>query len=379
MFSELDYLVVGSGLFGTVVAERLASQSGKRVVVIDRRPETGGNCHSSLDPETGIEIHTYGSHIFHTSDQKVWEYINQFSSFTNYRHRVQTIHEGQTYPMPISLATINAFFRSCMSPEEAKNFIRSEIEKSGISHPSNLEEKAISLIGSSLYNAFIKGYTAKQWAQDPKNLPENIITRLPVRFNYNTEYFNDTWQGLPQDGYFSLFNKLVSHPNIEVLTDTDFKSIRHLIPDSCKIIYTGMIDELFDYQFGHLDWRSLRFEQESMLVQDFQGCPCMNYADEDVPWTRIHEFKHYNPERTEVFQSKRSIICREYPKPYSPGQKAYYPVDSERNRALYQQYAEEARKYPQFILGGRLGCYEYWDMDKTISKALALSKNLVIL
>lgn len=376
MFSGLHYLVVGSGLFGAVVAERLASQFGKQVVVIERRSETGGNCHSSLDRTTGIEVHSYGSHIFHTSNQRVWEYINRFTSFTNYRHHVQTIYKGQAYPMPISLATINAFFHSCMTPNEARAFILREIETAGITTPSNMEEKAISLIGSSLYNAFIKGYTTKQWGTTPKELPENIITRLPVRFNYNTEYFNGTWQGLPSNGYFSLFDNLLAHPNINVMTGVDFKDIRHLIPDSCTVIYTGMIDDFFDYKFGALDWRSLLFEQEAIPVQDYQGCPCMNYADENIPWTRIHEFKHYNPERIEAFESSRSIICREYPSAYTPGKEAYYPVNSTRNQTLYRQYAEETLKHPRFIFGGRLGSYQYCDMDQTIAKALELVDTL---
>ncbi|MDH3068342.1 UDP-galactopyranose mutase [Akkermansia sp. N21169] len=370
MFTGLKYLVVGSGLYGAVMAERLASQLGERVLVIDKRPNPGGNCHSSFDPETGIEIHTYGSHIFHTSQEKVWDYINCFTSFTPYRHFVQTVYRGQVYPMPISLATINSFFRSAMGPDEAQRFIENEIATLSIDNPVNLEEKAISLIGPSLYHAFIKGYTAKQWEKSPRELPSDIITRLPVRFNYNTNYFNDPWQGLPVDGYSAMFEKLLAHSNIEVRTGIDFKDIRSQVPSDCTVIYTGMIDEYFDNCFGTLDWRSLRFDVERVETGDYQGCPVMNYADEDVPWTRIHEFKHYNPERVSAFNASSSIICREYSQTYCPGMEAYYPINNDRNQAIYSQYARKASQCSNLVLGGRLGCYRYWDMDKTIFYAL---------
>ncbi len=378
MFSQLKYLVVGSGLFGSVIAERIAHIMGEHVVVLEKRNDIGGNCHSSLDAGTGIEVHTYGSHIFHTADQKVWDYINRFTSFTGYRHHVFTRHEGRAYPMPISLATINSYFCAAYSPEEARQLIRKEIEQAGIVSPSNLEEKAISLIGPSLYHAFIKGYTSKQWGTNPRNLPENIITRLPVRFNYNTDYFNDPYQGVPAEGYFSLFRNLLSHPLIDVRTGTDFEEIRDLIPDTCTVIYTGMIDRFFHNRFGALDWRSLRFENEKINGVDYQGCSVMNYADESVPWTRIHEFKHYNPERTQAFQSPQTLICREYPQTYAPGQEAYYPVNDERNRALYRQYEEAAAALPGVLFGGRLGAYQYWDMDKTIAQALLLFETRIL-
>jgi UDP-galactopyranose mutase len=330
-----------------------------------------------LDPETGIEIHTYGSHIFHTSNERVWNYINQFVSFTDYRHHVQTMYKGRVFPMPISLATINSFWGTALSPQEAQVRIQQEVADAGIVEPTNLEEKAISLIGKSLYEAFIKGYTAKQWEKDPRDLPADIITRLPVRFNYNTTYFNDRWQGVPAEGYFAIFQNLLRSPLIEVRTGVDFEDVRHLVPADCVVIYTGMLDAYFHHQFGQLEWRSLRFETERVPVTDFQGCTVMNYADQDVPWTRIHEFKHYNPERRDAFESPSTIVCREYPQTWRAGLEAYYPINNTRNRELCQRYQELAAKTPNLIMGGRLGAYQYWDMDKAIAHALDMVDRLL--
>jgi UDP-galactopyranose mutase len=377
MFSGLKYLVVGSGLYGAVAAERIASVTGERVLVLEKRQQVGGNCQSELDPETGIEIHTYGSHIFHTSNERVWNYINQFVSFTDYRHHVQTMYKGRVFPMPISLATINSFWGTALSPQEAQVRIQQEVADAGIVEPTNLEEKAISLIGKSLYEAFIKGYTAKQWEKDPRDLPADIITRLPVRFNYNTRYFNDRWQGVPAEGYFAIFQNLLRSPLIEVRTGVDFEDVRHLVPADCVVIYTGMLDAYFHHQFGQLEWRSLRFETERVPVTDFQGCTVMNYADQDVPWTRIHEFKHYNPERRAAFESPSTIVCREYPQTWRAGLEAYYPINNTRNRELCQRYQELAAKTPNLIMGGRLGAYQYWDMDKAIAHALDMVDRLL--
>jgi UDP-galactopyranose mutase len=377
MFSGLKYLVVGSGLYGAVAAERIASVTGERVLVLEKRQQVGGNCQSELDPETGIEIHTYGSHIFHTSNERVWNYINQFVSFTDYRHHVQTMYKGRVFPMPISLATINSFWGTALSPQEAQVRIQQEVADAGIVEPTNLEEKAISLIGKSLYEAFIKGYTAKQWEKDPRDLPADIITRLPVRFNYNTTYFNDRWQGVPAEGYFAIFQNLLRSPLIEVRTDVDFEDVRQLVPADCVVIYTGMLDAYFHHQFGQLEWRSLRFETERDPVTDFQGCTVMNYADQDVPWTRIHEFKHYNPERRAAFESPSTIVCREYPQTWRAGLEAYYPINNTRNRELCQRYQELATKTPNLIMGGRLGAYQYWDMDKAIAHALDMVDRLL--
>lgn len=366
----MSYLVVGSGIWGAVIAERIASVLNQPVTIIDRRDHIGGNCHSSLDEETGIECHRYGSHIFHTSLPQVWEYLSQFCEFTSYRHKVLITHGGKVYAMPINLFTINAFYGKNFTPSEAEAFLAAEIARDHMEQPANLEEKAVSLIGRSLYDAFIRNYTRKQWERDPKELPASIINRLPFRTCYNMDYFNDTWQGVPKAGYFNLFKNMLAHPNITVRLNCDYASIKDEIPSDATVIYTGMPDELFDYKYGELEWRSLRFEWETRDVRDFQGTTVMNYADLDAPWTRIHEFKHYHPERAAPFNLEKTVICREYPAAWSRGKEAYYPVNDERNTALYARYAEEAAKTPNLILGGRLGAYRYWDMDKAVADAL---------
>ena len=366
----MKYFIIGSGIWGTVIAERIASEMNEQVMVVDKRDHIGGNCHSSLDEETGIECHRYGSHIFHTSLPEVWEYLSLFGEFTSYRHKVLITHGGKVYAMPINLFTINAFYGKNFSPAEAEAFLAAAIARDHIEHPANLEEKAISLIGRPLYEAFIKNYTHKQWDRNPRDLPAAIINRLPFRTCYHMDYFNDTWQGVPKDGYFGLFKNMLKHPNITVRLNCDYAAIRNEIPSDGMVIYTGMPDQLFDYKYGELEWRSLRFEWETLNTRDFQGTTVMNYADLDAPYTRMHEFKHYHPERMEPFNKEKTVICREYPATYSKGDEAYYPVNDERNNTLYIRYAEEAAKTPRLILGGRLGSYRYWDMDKAIANAL---------
>ena len=369
-YEGLKYLVVGSGFFGSVLAERIANVCDERIVVIERRSHIGGNSYSKIDYPTGIECHKYGSHIFHTNNRKVWDYINLFTDFNTYQHKVLVEFNGHVYVIPIGLMSINSFYGLNLKPFEAEAFINEEIAKANITDPVNLEEKAISLIGEKLYNAFIKGYTQKQWGRDPRELPPEIITRLPVRSSYNINYFNDPWQGIPLEGYTNLFERFLSHNNIEVQLNTDYFSIRDQIPEDCKVVFTGMIDQLFDYKYGRLDWRGLHFEWDTVQVADYQGTSVMNYADLEIPFTRIHEFKHYHPERGETFCSPRSIICREYPKAYCHGEEAYYPVNDSKNQELYDLYAKEAAKNPNLILGGRLGAYRYWDMDKAVENAL---------
>ena len=349
-----DVLVIGAGLWGCVVARELA-EAGNRVLVLEARTLPGGNARSAIDPKTGIECHCYGAHIFHTSDEEVWTYANRFATFTDYRHTVLTEHAGKVYFMPLGLALINAFYGKNLRPYEVPAFIASEIAKSGLSgEPKNLEEQAISLIGRPLYEAFIKGYTQKQWNADPKTLPSFIIRRLPVRTNYNTGYFNDPHQGVPRDGYFSLFAALLNHPGIEVRYGTDYLAIRDAFPAELPVFYSG----------------GLRFEWEVKPVRDWQGTTVMNYADLDVPYTRIHEFKHFHPERKEVYASEQTIICREYPADWKVGDIPYYPVNTDASAALLARYQEEAKALPNVIFGGRLGEYKYYDMDKVIRRAL---------
>jgi UDP-galactopyranose mutase len=369
-FEGLKYLVVGSGLFGSVMAERIANVCGEKVVVIEKRDHIGGNSYSEIDSSTGIECHKYGSHIFHTCNRKVWDYINRFTEFNTYQHKVLIEHSGQVYAMPIGLMTINSYYDLCLKPFEAEAFINQEISQANITEPMNLEEKAISLIGEKLYNAFIKGYTQKQWGRDPKELPAEIITRLPVRSSYNINYFNDPWQGIPLEGYTKLFERILSHNNIEIQLSTDYFLIRDQIPEDCKVVFTGMIDQLFNYKYGMLDWRGLKFEWETVQVPDYQGTSVMNYADPEIPFTRIHEFKHYHPERVDAFCSHQSKICREFPKSYQHGEEAYYPVNDSKNQRKYDLYVKEVAKNPNLILGGRLGAYRYWDMDKAIENSL---------
>ncbi len=365
-----DALVVGAGLWGCVVARELA-EAGNRVLVLEARSLPGGNARSAIDPATGIECHCYGAHIFHTSDEEVWQYITRHVAFTDYRHTVLTVHDGKVYFMPLGLALINAFYGTNLRPDEVPAFIAQEVAKAGLTEaPRNLEEQAISLIGRPLYEAFIKGYTQKQWNTDPKDLPAFIIQRLPVRANYDTGYFSDTHQGVPKEGYFHLFTTLLDHPAIEVRYNTDYLAQRDAFPADLPIFYSGPIDAYFGYRHGALPWRGLRFEWETKPVQDWQGTTVMNYADPDVPYTRIHEFKHFHPERQAVHASQQTIICREYPADWQVGDIPYYPINAASTAELLARYQADAKACPNVIFGGRLGEYKYYDMDKVIRRAL---------
>ncbi|MBJ6727303.1 UDP-galactopyranose mutase [Geomesophilobacter sediminis] len=364
----LKYLVVGAGFYGAVTAERIAADLGERVLVIDKRSHVGGNSYSENDPATGIECHVYGSHIFHTSDPEVWSYLCRFASLNHYRHQVLTLFGDRVFQMPINLATINAFYGVNLTPAEAREFIRQEIEKESISAPKNLEEKAISLVGRPLYEAFVKGYTVKQWETDPRLLPADIITRLPFRFGYKSDYFNDPWQGIPLDGYAPLFRRMLDHPNVELRLGTDFFAVRDRVPADCRVIFTGPIDRFFDYRFGRLGWRTLRFEKEVCPVGDFQGTTVMNYADAAVPYTRIHEFRHYHEERD--YPEDRTVIYREYSRTAAGEEEPYYPIGTAADREMLELYQDAAQKLPNVSFGGRLGNYRYLDMDKAIQAAL---------
>ncbi len=370
MFDGFRYIIVGSGLTGAVLAERIAAVLAEPVLVLERRAHPGGNAYSSVDPDTGIECHRYGSHIFHTRHEHVWNYMRRFGEFTGYRHHVFTEYAGNVYSMPISLDTINRFYNRNLRPREAEAFIKAEADAAGIVRPANLEEKAVSLIGRPLYEAFIKGYTWKQWNRDPRELPAEIITRLPVRTNYNTEYFDDRWQGVPLDGYGALLQKMLDHPHIALRLGTNVDA-RMLATARGRIFHTGMIDRHFDYCLGALEWRSLRFDWQTLDVADFQGASVMNAADRDVPYTRIHEFKHYHPERRTVFHSPRTVICREYPQDFTKGAEPYYPVNDAHNRNLHRQYQDLAR-HSGIRFCGRLGGYVYADMDTAVNAALEL-------
>lgn len=368
-FQNLKYLVVGSGFFGATIAERIASQLNEHVLVIDKRPHIGGNCFSEFDESTGIEYHKYGTHIFHTSNQLVWEYINQFTSFNGYRHQVLTTYKNKVYQMPINLETINSYYNLSLKPFEVQDFLLGQIGSDFSHSPENFEEKAISLVGRPLYEAFIKGYTKKQWGQDPTELPADLLRRLPFRHSYDESYYHSKWQGIPEDGYTKIFEKMVSHPRIELKLNTDFFDIRSLISPQTLIIYSGPIDAYFDYCFGRLEWRTLHFEKSVKFVEDYQGTSVMNFAEETIPYTRIHEPRHLHPERT--YNPNKTVVLHEYSR-RDNGQNPYYPLHDLRNRELVLKYRELADESPQLIISGRLGDYKYYDMHDTINNALLL-------
>jgi len=366
----MTYFIIGSGIWGLTMARLIAERLNEPVTVVEARSHIGGNSWSYFDEDTGIECHKYGSHIFHTSDPQVWKFITRFGKFTKYRHKVLATHAGRVYAMPVNLFTINALYGISLKPEEAREFIAREAAKAvGAEPPANLEEKALSQVGAPLYDAFIRNYTAKQWDKAPAHLPTSIISRLPVRYSYDISYFSDTWQGVPQAGYGELFRQMAEYPLIEVRLNCEFARMRHEIPADARVIYTGLPDALFDYKYGALEWRSLRFEWETLPIADFQGTAVMNYTDAEPAYTRIHEFKHYNPERREIFAAAKTVICREYPATWCPGVEAYYPIPSEKNKLLYERYAQEAEA-AGITLGGRLGAYKYLDMDKAIGDAM---------
>ena len=373
--SDYHFCVVGAGLTGLVYAERIASQLKQPVLLVDKRGKLGGNSSATIDKETGIEIHDYGSHIFHTDNEAAWNYVNRFTTFNSYRHHVLIHTNGHVYFMPINLKTIQEVAGKAFTPTEAQDWIASGITKTD--NPRNLEEKAVSLIGPVLYNIFIKGYTAKQWGRPPSELPPDIITRLPVRMTYETEYFNSSHQGIPSGGYDAMFRKMAETPGIELRLNTAFTEIAAQLPKDCVIIYTGMIDDFFGYCFGALEWRSLRFEKETVPVRDYQGTTVLNYGDETVSYTRIHEFKHYHPEWKQAFNADKTVIFREYPMDWKPGLDAFYPVNDERNHSLLLKYQHLAENHPNILFRGRLGEYQYWDMDKAVAMSLQGFESLV--
>jgi UDP-galactopyranose mutase len=370
---NVDLVVVGSGFFGLTVAERCAAELGLRVLVIDRRNHIGGNAYSELEPQSGIEIHRYGAHLFHTSNERVWQHANRFTTFTGYQHHVFTTYQGRVYQMPINLGTICEYFGKSMSPSEARALVAEQAAELDSSEARNLEEKAVSLIGRPLYEAFIRGYTAKQWQTDPTELPAEIITRLPVRYTFDNRYFSDTYEGLPTNGYTFWLEALADHPKIEVQLDTEFANIRSDVVGNVPVLYTGPLDAYFDNAEGELSWRTLDFDTEVLPIGDFQGTPVMNYADEDIPYTRIHEFRHFHPERD--YPSDKTVIMREFSRFADPGDEPYYPINTAEDRERLLKYREMARREPGVLFGGRLGTYKYLDMHMAIGSALTMFEN----
>ncbi|WP_298251560.1 UDP-galactopyranose mutase [uncultured Arthrobacter sp.] len=375
-----DLVVVGAGFFGLTVAERAASDLGLKVLVIDRRDHIGGNAYSERDAETGIEVHKYGAHLFHTSNERVWEYVNRFTTFTDYVHKVYGVHNGEVYSLPINLATINQFFRANLTPDEARDLIQEQAGELAGSDPQNLNDKGIQLIGRPLYEAFIKHYTGKQWQTDPKNLPAGIISRLPVRYNYDNRYFNDTYEGLPTDGYTAWIERMADHPNITVQLSTDFfdesqplnkKDLVGTVP----IIYTGPVDRYFAYAEGELSWRTIDFEQEVLETGDFQGTSVVNYNDAETPFTRIIEPRHFHPERG--YQTEKTVIMREFSRFAESGDEPYYPINTADDRQKMLAYRDLAKAESSVLFGGRLGTYKYLDMHMAIGSALTMYDNKI--
>ena len=375
-----DLVVVGSGLFGLTIAERAAKDLGLKVTIIDRRHHIGGNAYSEKEERTGIEVHRYGAHLFHTSNARVWEYVNRFTTFTDYVHKVYTRHKGEVYPMPVNLGTINQFFRAAYSPAEARALIAEQAAELGDKVPENFVEKGISLIGRPLYEAFIMHYTAKQWQTDPEQLEASIISRLPVRYTYNNNYFNDTWEGLPTDGYTAWLERMADHPNIEVRLETDFfdpaqEVNRDNVRGNVPVVYTGPVDRYFDYCEGELSWRTVDLEEEVLPIEDFQGTSVMNYPDPDVPFTRIHEFRHFHPERD--YTKDATVIMREYSRFAGRDDEPYYPINTDADRAGLLRYRDRANAEPHVLFGGRLGTYKYLDMHMAIGSALSMFDNKI--
>ena len=356
-----DYLIVGSGLYGSICAHEL-TKKGKKVLVVEKRSHIGGNIYT--ENIEGINVHKYGAHIFHTSNKKVWDYINQFAEFNNYINSPIAIYHDELYNLPFNMNTFSKLW-GIKTPKEAQEKIEQERKAYYKENPANLEEQAINLVGLTIYEKLIKGYTAKQWGRPCNELPSFIIKRLPVRFTYDNNYFNDRYQGIPMGGYTQIIEKMLK--GIEVRLNTNFLDHKEeLIPLAKNIIYTGPIDEFFDYKFGALEYRSVRFEEEILDEVNHQGNAVVNYTEYEVPYTRIIEHKHFEFDVT----SPKTVISKEYSSTWKLGDEPYYPVNNDKNNALYQQYLLEAKKLNNVYFGGRLGQYKYYDMDKVILEAL---------
>ena len=377
---KYDYLIVGAGLFGAVFANEM-KKAGKKCLVIDRRKHIAGNIYT--EQMKGINVHKYGAHIFHTSDRKIWEYVNNLAEFNNYINSPVAVYKDELYNLPFNMNTFAKMW-NIRTPKEAAERIRSQIADLNITNPENLEEQALSLVGTDIYEKLVKGYTEKQWGRDCKELPAFIIKRLPVRFTYDNNYFNDAYQGIPKGGYTCMVAKLLE--GIDVRLETEFAEFakkdegtdtyvtiddgdgRHTFD---KVLYTGMIDAFFDYSEGALEYRSLNFETELLEGEEnYQGNAVVNYTEREVPYTRIIEHKHF-----EFGSQPDTVITREYPKTWNRGDEPYYPVNDEKNAALYKKYEELAKTERNVLFGGRLGQYRYYDMDKVIAAALQMAEN----
>ncbi len=359
-----DYLIVGAGLYGAVFAHE-AIKAGKKCLVIDKRDHIGGNIY--CENVDGINVHKYGAHIFHTSNDEIWNYINQFASFNNYVNSPIAIYNDELYNMPFNMNTFSKLW-VIKTPKEAKDIIEEQRRLYGVDEPTNLEEQALSLVGKDIYEKLVKGYTMKQWGRECRELPAFIIKRLPLRFTYDNNYFNDKYQGIPNGGYTPIIEKLLEGCDIKLNADF-FEDREYYENVADKILYTGMIDEYYNFKLGHLEYRTVRFENEKLDTDNYQGNAVVNYTSKDVPYTRIIEHKHF-----EFGKQAFTIISKEYSVEWNEGMEPYYPVNNQENNDLYEQYKSLADKENNVIFGGRLGNYKYYDMDKVIEVALQLAK-----
>lgn len=358
----LDYLIVGAGLFGSVFARQMAD-NGKSVIVIDKRSHVGGNAYT--ENICGINVHKYGAHIFHTNDDEVWDYVNRFACFNDYIHTVTANYNGELYSMPFNMYTFEKMW-GVTTADQAKEKISSQSK--AYSDDDNLENHVISMVGTDIYQKLVKGYTEKQWGRECSSLPSSIIKRLPLRFEYNSNYFNAKYQGIPIGGYTKMIEKMLD--GIEVHLNEEYQDGKY---NAKKVVFTGPVDAFFDFKLGHLEYRSVRFESETLDTDDYQGCSVMNYTDRNTPYTRIIEHKHFEPDN----KSTKTVISKEYSSEWKYGDEPYYPVNDEKNSSLYAKYKELADSKSNVIFGGRLGQYKYYDMDQVIAEALKMSKSEV--
>jgi len=369
-----DLIIVGAGLFGLTIANLAANELKLKCLIVEKRPNIGGNAWSFMEPDTGIEIHKYGTHLFHSSNKKVWDFVNLYSDFRGYRHTVFATVKGEIYQLPINLNTINSFFKMNLTPTEAEIFMASI--SPNLENPQNFEEKVISKIGIELYETFYKGYSQKQWGTDPKLLPVEMASRLPVRTTRNNRYFKDKYEGLPADGYFQLLENICNHPLIDVLLDTDFFKVKNEISKEKLLIYSGPIDKYFGNSRGALSWRTLDFTYETLDINDYQGVPVMNYPDFDIPFTRIHEYKHLQDENN--WETSKTIISKEFSRFAENNDEPYYPINTPIDRTRLEAYRDLAKSETNTIFGGRLGTYKYLDMDMAIASAFVVFENRIV-
>jgi UDP-galactopyranose mutase len=375
--SKPSLIIIGAGFFGLTVAENFAREFNLPTLVIEKRDHIGGNAYSYMDSNSGIEIHKYGSHLFHTSNADVWQYVNRFSSFNNYIHTVMSLHNDQYFPVPINLQTISQTFGRALSPNKAREIIELDIKSQQPQKSSveSFETKALNTIGPRLYEAFIRGYTSKQWQTPASALPAQVFSRLPVRFDFNNRYFDDTWEGIPVDGYGKLFERMVSHPKIEVQLETDYFKTDWFNDHSVPTVYTGPVDRYWSYKYGALKWRTLDFALETHEQDYYQGSSVVNYPDLEFEFTRIHEFKHLHPER--AYPSGTTIIAKEYSRSAGLDDEPCYPINTPEDRQKLLLYRKLAAARPNTIFGGRLGNYLYLDMHMAIASALGTFRNLI--